>query len=90
MKLALIALSVTPLLTLYVFMYQRWAGERYKLVRNLESNAIQVVQEVLSPSPSLKPSRKNPPSMFAFWRRRKRGAPLALIWLSLTLPSDSS
>jgi len=47
-RLALVALSVTPLLVLYAVVYQKKVGGRYKEVKRLESSAMQIVQEVLS------------------------------------------
>ena len=47
-RLGLLALSVAPLLCLYALIYQKRVGGRYKEVKELESAAFQVAQEVLS------------------------------------------
>ena len=46
--LALVALSITPLLVLFASIYQRRVGGRYREVRKMESSAVKIVQEVLS------------------------------------------
>ncbi len=47
-QLALVALAVSPLLVLYARTYDARIGGRYKGVKELESSALHVVQEVLS------------------------------------------
>ncbi len=47
-QLALVALAVSPFLFLYARIYDQRVGGRYKGVKELESSALQVVQEVLS------------------------------------------
>lgn len=47
-RLAMVALSIAPLLVVYAVMYQKKVGGRYKQVKRLESAAMQIVQEVLS------------------------------------------
>ncbi len=47
-RLAIAALSVTPLLILYSMIYQKRVGGRYKHVQKLESFAATAVQEALS------------------------------------------
>jgi ATP-binding cassette subfamily B protein len=46
--LALVALSVAPLLAGYALIYQKRVGGRYKVIRQMESAALRVAQEVLS------------------------------------------
>lgn len=46
--LALLALSVSPLLVLYAAIYQRRVGGRYREVRKMESSAVKTIQEALS------------------------------------------
>ncbi len=48
LQLALVALGVSPFLFAYARIYDRRVGERYEGVKELESSALQVVQEVLS------------------------------------------
>jgi ATP-binding cassette, subfamily B, bacterial len=47
-QLALVALTVSPFLFLYARIYDQRIGGRYRGVKELESSALQVVQEVLS------------------------------------------
>ena len=47
-RLALVALGVAPLLMLYARTYDARVGGRYKGLKELESSALQVVQEALS------------------------------------------
>lgn len=47
-RLGIVALSVAPLLCLQALIYHRRVGGRYKFVKDLESAAFRVVQEVLS------------------------------------------
>jgi ATP-binding cassette subfamily B protein len=47
-RLALVALSITPCLITFAFVYQRRVGGRYREVRKMESSAVRIVQEVLS------------------------------------------
>ncbi len=47
-QLALVALAVSPFLFLYARIYDQRVGGRYQGVKELESSALQVVQEVLS------------------------------------------
>jgi ATP-binding cassette subfamily B protein len=47
-RLALVALSITPFLIVFAFVYQRRVGGRYREVRKMESSAVKVIQEVLS------------------------------------------
>jgi ATP-binding cassette subfamily B protein len=47
-RLALVALSITPFLMVFAFVYQRRVGGRYREVRRMESSAIKIIQEVLS------------------------------------------
>jgi ATP-binding cassette subfamily B protein len=47
-RLALVALSITPFLIAFAFVYQRRVGSRYREVRNMESSAVRIIQEVLS------------------------------------------
>lgn len=47
-QLALVALAVSPFLMLYARLYDARVGGRYKSVKELESSALDVVQEVLS------------------------------------------
>ncbi len=46
--LAIVALTISPLLVLYARSYDRRVGYRYEGVKELESSALHVVQEVLS------------------------------------------
>ncbi len=47
-QLALVAMAISPFLFLYARLYDQRVGGRYKGVKELESSALQVVQEVLS------------------------------------------
>src|SRR5947209_1115502 len=47
-RLALVALSITPLLVFSARVYQKRIAGRYKQVRKLESSAVKIIQEVLS------------------------------------------
>ncbi len=47
-QLALVALAISPFLFLYARIYDQRVGARYKGVKELESSALHVVQEVLS------------------------------------------
>lgn len=47
-RLALVALSVAPLLAGYAWIYQKRVGGRYKVIKQMESAALRVAQEVLS------------------------------------------
>src|ERR1051326_2783421 len=46
--LALVALSITPVLVTFAYIYQRRVGGRYREVRKMESSAVRIIQEVLS------------------------------------------
>lgn len=47
-RLALVALSIAPFLAGYACIYQRRVGGRYKAIKQMESAALRVAQEVLS------------------------------------------
>ncbi len=47
-QLALVALGISPFLFLYARVYDRRVGSRYEGVKEIESSALEVVQEVLS------------------------------------------
>ncbi len=47
-QLALVALAISPFLFVYARIYDKRVGKRYEGVKEVESSALQVVQEVLS------------------------------------------
>lgn len=47
-RLALVALGISPFLILYARVYDRRVGSRYALVKEIESSALEVIQEVVS------------------------------------------
>ncbi len=47
-QLALVALGISPFLFLYARVYDKRVGSRYETVKEIESSALEVIQEVLS------------------------------------------
>ncbi len=72
-QLALVALTVSPFLFLYARIYDRRVGARYTGVKELESSALQVVQEVLSAVRVVKAFGREETEQTRFVRRSGEG-----------------
>jgi ATP-binding cassette subfamily B protein len=81
--LALVALSVAPFLVLYVHAFNKRTSGRYESMKELESHALQVVQEVLSSVRIVKAFGREEGEQQRFIRRSREGVQ-ARVRLALT------
>lgn len=73
LHLALIALGVTPFLTVYTGVYRRHVRPRYKQLKRIESSGLSVVQEVLTSLRVVKAFGQEDREQSRFMRHHRRG-----------------